>query len=152
MDIFDNDPARNVTRKSVRRGAYWFYVAAILSVINSLIVYFFGVGNMPIAFGVTQWIDGTSGPATAHHLTPPLNILPLIGNMLIAIAVAGFGYFARKGNDVAFATGIFLYTIDAMLAMFLRDFWGFAVHLVILFFLFKGLLASRHVRENATSM
>lgn len=151
MDIFDNDPARHVTRRSVHYGAYWFYIAAILSVINSLIVYFFGVGNMPIAFGISQWVD-PGGPATAHHLTPPYNTIPLIINLLIALAVAGFGYFASRGNDIAFALGIFLYTIDAMLSMFLRDFWGFALHLVILFFMFKGLLASRRVRENAISM
>jgi hypothetical protein len=48
--------------------------------------------------------------------------------------------------------GIFLYTIDAFLTIGLRDFFGFGVHLIALFFLVKGLLASRHIRENAISI
>jgi hypothetical protein len=48
--------------------------------------------------------------------------------------------------------GIFLYVIDAMLTIGLREFFGFGVHLIALFFLIKGLLASRHIRENAVSI
>ena len=39
----------------------------------------------------------------------------------------------------------------ALLSLGLKDFFGFSFHLVGFFFLFRGLLASRHVRENATS-
>jgi hypothetical protein len=47
---------------------------------------------------------------------------------------------------------MFLYLIDAFLSIGVRDFFGFGVHLIGLFFLFKGLLASRHIRENAVSI
>lgn len=155
MDIEATQP-RILDRKTHYAGANWFFWLAALSVIDSLLVYFFGPGYFfgmrnPAAFGATRWIDGTAGPLTSEGWMPPLHTAALIGNLLIAAAFAGFGYFARRGNDVAFVLGIFLYVVDALLSIGLRDFFGFCFHLVGFFFLFRGLLASRHVRENATS-
>ena len=150
MELEATQP-RILDRKTAYAGANWFFWLAALSVINSLAVYYIGIGNTPLAFGVTQWVDGTHGPLTPEAFSPPLTAFGLIINLLIAAGFAGFGYLARRGNDVAFLIGIFLYVVDAMLSIGLRDFWGFSFHLVGFFFLFRGLLASRHVRENATS-
>ena len=147
MDIFDDDSARHVTRTSVLHGADWFIWLAILSVINSLIVYFYNTPNTPIALGITQWVDGTTSGFNASMTTGGLAI-----NIMIAAALAIFGLLARRGNDIAFVVGIFLYVIDAFLMIGLKDFFGFGVHLIGLFFLVKGLLASRHIRENAISI
>jgi hypothetical protein len=147
MDIFDNDSARHVTRTSVMHAADWFFWLAILSVINSLIVYYYQVPNTPIALGITQWVDGTTSGFNATMSTSALVI-----NILIAAAFAAFGLLARRGSDIAFVLGIFLYVIDAVLMIGLKDFFGFGVHLIALFFLVKGLLASRHIRENAVSI
>jgi hypothetical protein len=147
MDIFDDDSARHVTRTSVLHGADWFFWLAILSVINSLIVYFYNIPNTPMALGITQWIDGTQS-----GIKSSLSEGWLVIDLLIAAALAGFGLIARRGSDIAFVVGIFLYLIDAFLMIGMRDFFGFGVHLVALFFLFKGLLASRHIRENAVSI
>ena len=147
MDIFDDDSARHVSRTSILHGANWFFWLAILSVINSLLVYQYQLPNLPIALGITQWLDGTSA-----GLNPTMSTSSLILNLLIAAVLAGFGLLARRGSDLAFVVGIFLYIVDAMLAIGLRDIFGFSVHLIGLFFLVKGLLASRHVRENAVSM
>ena len=147
MDIFDDDSARHVTRTSILHGANWFFWLAILSVINSLLVYQYQIPNTPIALAITQWLDGTSS-----GLNPTMSSSSLVTNLLIAGVLAMFGVLARRGSDLAFVVGIFLYVIDAMLAIGLRDVFGFGVHLIGLFFLFKGLLASRHVRENAVSI
>ena len=147
MDIFDDDSARHVTRTSVLHSADWFFWLAILSVINSLIVYYYQIPNTPIALGITQWVDGTSKGFNASMSSSALAI-----NILIAGVLAMFGFLARRGNDFAFVLGIFLYLVDAMLAIGVRDFFGFGVHLIALFFLVKGLLASRHIRENAVSI
>ncbi len=147
MDIFDDDSARHVTRTSVLHGANWFFWLAILSVINSFIVYFYNTPNTPVALGITQWMDGTTAGFNSS-MTPGW----LIVNILIAGVFAVFGLLARKGNDVVFVLGIFLYAVDAMLTIGLRDLFGFGIHLVGLFFLVKGLLASRHIRENAVSI
>ena len=147
MDIFDDDSARHVTRTSILHGANWFFWLAILSVINSLIVYQYQIPNMPIALAITQWLDGTSA-----GLNPTMSSSSLIINLLLAGVLAAFGLLARRGSDMAFVVGIFLYIVDAMLMIGLRDVFGFGVHLIGLFFLVKGLLASRHVRENAVSI
>jgi len=147
MDIFDDDSARHVTRTSVLHGADWFFWIAILSLINSLIVYYYQTPNSPLALGITRWLDGTTTGFNASMTTGGL-----LTNLLVALVLAVFGLLSRRGNDIAFVVGIFLYVIDAMLVIGLRDFFGFGVHLIALFFLVKGLLASRHVRENAVSI
>jgi hypothetical protein len=147
MDIFDDDSARHVTRSSVLHAADWFFWLAILSIINSLIVFYYQIPNTPIALGITQWLDGTSGAFNGAMSSGELLI-----NIVIACVLAAFGLMARRGSDIAFVVGIFLYVIDSMLIIGLRDFFGFGVHLLALFFLVKGLLASRHIRENAVSI
>ena len=147
MDIFDDDSARHVTRTSVLHAADWFFWLAILSIINSFIVYNYQVPNTPLALGITQWVDGTTSGFNAT-----MSSSALVTNILIAGVLAAFGWMARRGSDVAFVVGIFLYIIDSMLSIGLRDFFGFGVHLIALFFLVKGLLASRHIRENAVSI
>ena len=147
MDIFDDDSARHVTRTSILHGANWFFWLAILSVINTLLVYRYQIPNTPIALAITQWLDGTSA-----GLNPTMSTQSMVINLLIAVGLAMFGVLARRGSDLAFVLGIFLYVVDAMLAIGLRDVFGFGVHLIGLFFLFKGLLASRHIRENAVSI
>ena len=147
MDIFDDDSARHVTRTSVLHGADWFFWIAILSIINSLLVFYYQIPNTPIALGLTQWVDGTTSGFNAS-----MSVTGLITDLLIAGVFAMFGLLARRGSDIAFVVGIFLYVVDAMLSIGVRDFFGFGVHLIALFFLVKGLLASRHIRENAVSI
>ena len=147
MDIFDDDSARHVNRTSVMHGADWFFWIAILSVINSFIVYYYQTPNTPLALGITQWIDGS-----ASGINSSMTAGSLVTNILIALVVAGFGLMARRGSDLAFVVGIFLYVIDAFLMAGMKDLFGFSIHLVALFFLAKGLLASRHIRENAVSI
>jgi hypothetical protein len=64
-------------------------------------------------------------------------------NLGIAAIIASFGYLTRKGGDVAFIVGMFLYVFDAVISLGYRDFFGFGFHMFALFFMFKGLLASR---------
>ncbi len=147
MDIFDDDSARHVTRTSVLHGADWFFWLALLSIVNSLIVYFYNTPNTPVALGLTQWLDGTNG-----GIGSSMSLSWLVNNILIAGCLAMFGLLARKGSDIAFVVGIFVYVIDAFLMIGVRDLFGFGVHLLAIFFLCKGLLASRHLRENAVSI
>jgi hypothetical protein len=143
---YEYAPPRNIFS-----GANWFYWVAILSVLNSFIVWYLTIPNLPFALGVTQWADGTSGHMNSEGWFPPLRIAGLLLNVLIAGVFAIFGYLAKRGSDLAFVVGMFLYICDGMLLIGLRDVFGSLFHLIPLFFIFKGLLASRHLRENATS-
>src|SRR5688572_750776 len=112
MDIFDDDSARHVTRTSVLHGADWFFWLAILSVINSLIVYYYNTPNTPVALGITQWIDGTH-----TGIKSTLTEGWLVVDIAIAAGLATFGLLARRGSDIAFVVGMFLYLIDAFLSI-----------------------------------
>lgn len=123
----------------MRRGADWFFWIAALSVINSLLVTFSATPNFIFGLGATRWVDELF---RANSLAP-VSVSGLAFSLAIAGIFAAFGYFARKGNDRAFVLGIFLYVVDTIVVLGFKDFFGFGFHLVALFFLFKGLLASR---------
>jgi len=123
----------------MHRGAEWFFWIAALSVINSLAVTFSWTGNMIFGLGATRLVDETF---RANSLAP-VSVNGLIFSLAIAAAFIYIGYLARRGSDNAFVVGMFLYVIDAMIVLGFKDFFAFGFHLVALFFLFKGLLASR---------
>lgn len=152
MENIEQQTIQYSPRKAKFSGAHWFYWLAAASIVNSLVVFYFNTPNSMAAFGITRWIDGTSGALTAEGVVPPMLASALVVNILIALVFAAFGYLAARGSDIAFVLGIFLYLIDAMLIIGLRDFFGFGFHLVGLYFLIRGLLASRHLRENATTI
>ena len=129
--------------RDMRTGANWFFWIAALSVINTFVVTFGGTFNFAVGLGVTRYVDGMLPGQAGPGGYPELPLAALGLNILIAAAFAGFGYFARRGSDVAFVIGMFLYVADAMVVLGFKDFFGFAFHLLALFFLFKGLLASR---------
>ena len=126
--------------REMRLGANWFIWVAIFSVINTFIVFFFpDLPKLFWALGMTQYVDAnvTFANAGAQQLSG------LAINLGIAGVFAAFGYLARKGNDVAFIVGMFLYLFDTVVALGYRDFFGVGFHLLAIFFMFKGLLGSR---------
>ena len=125
--------------REMQLGANWFLWVSILAVINSFIVWYFGLWSQFFGLGATQYVD-------AHMLAAGTESQRLAGlaiNLGIAGVFAAFGYLARKGSDVAFILGMFLYIFDSVVALGYRDFFGFGFHMFALFFMFKGLLASR---------
>jgi hypothetical protein len=129
----------SVTAKAaeMRMGANWFFWIAILAVANSLLIYFFNFANHLVGLGMSLYIDGKFvGDETQRSAA-------LIINIALAGMFAFFGYFARKGNDFAFILGMFIYFFDAIVLLGYGEFFAVAFHLFCLFFLFKGLLASR---------
>lgn len=125
--------------REMKLGANWFFWVAIASVVHSFIIFYFAMRGMSFGLAMNHYVDnrftlaGFDGP----------HVSGLLINIGIAVVFALFGYFARKGNDAAFIVGMFLYVVDLVIALGYREFWGAAIHLVVLFFMFKGLLASR---------
>lgn len=125
--------------REMQLGASWFYWVAILAVANSLIVWYFGIPSLFFSLGTTQYVDAhwlAAGPASQRTTG-------LVMNLALAGILAAFGYLSRKGSDVAFIIGMFLYVFDAVVSLGYRDFFGFGFHMFALFFMAKGLLASR---------
>lgn len=126
--------------REMQLGANWFLWVSILAVINSFIVYYFNLPSLFFGLGATQYVDANVITATAPESQ---RLAGLAINFGIAGIIASFGYLTRKGGDVAFIIGMFLYVFDAVVTLGYRDFFAFAFHLFALFFMFKGLLASR---------
>lgn len=125
--------------REMRLGANWFFWVSILAVVNSLFVFFSGLPNLFFGLGTTQFVDAhwiASGPEDQR-------VAGLAINLGIAGVIAAFGFLARKGGDVAFVIGMFLYVFDMTVALGYRDLFGAAFHIFALFFMFKGLLGSR---------
>jgi hypothetical protein len=137
--VMDQPSSAGTKVLEMRRGAYWFFWIAALSVINSLAVTFGGMANMLFGLGATRVVDEAFKAGTLSAVSSS----GLAISLAIAAVFAGFGYFARRGSDIAFILGMFLYVIDAMILIAFRDMFAFGFHMVAVFFLFKGLLASR---------
>lgn len=123
----------------MRLGASWFYWVAIAAVLSTFLVYFVNFQTHFLGLGVNEYLDsralGGTGDAARW------------GTIILQIAIAGilaaFGYFAWKGSDIAFILGLFLYFVDAVVLLGYREIFAFGFHLFAMFFIFKGLLASR---------
>lgn len=123
---------------AMRFGANWFFWVAILAAASSLLVYFFNFYDHFVGLGVSHYFEvNAAAGADSQRMTA------LLIALAAAAALALFGYFARQGNDVAFILGMFLYFVDGVVLLGYREFFAFAFHLFAIFFMFKGLLASR---------
>ena len=135
----------------MRRGANWFFWIAILAAVPMFLIYFGKVllspsmiysgvlANRLVGLGTGLYVDalfaasGGEGP----------QVTALAVNLVLVGLLVLFGYLARRGNDFAFILGMFLYFFDAVVLLGYREFFAFGFHIFCLFFLFKGLLASR---------
>ena len=125
--------------RAMRLGANWFFWVAILAVFDMLLVFYSGLPNFFWGLGVTHYVDSTiTNAGGAQHSVEGLAV-----NLAIAGILFGFGYLARKGSDFFFILGMFLYIVDAIVLLGYRDLFAFCFHIFALFFMFKGLLASR---------
>jgi len=123
----------------MQMGANWFYWAAILAAASSLVYHFTGFATHLVGLGVSQYIDANAAASGIESQRWGA----LFVNLGFAGILAAFGYFAGKGNDLAFILGMFLYLFDSVVLLGYREFFPFAFHLFVLFFIAKGLLASR---------
>lgn len=125
--------------REMQLGANWFLWMSILAVADIVVSFFAGWAGTFIGLGITRYVDN-------HMLasgTEADRVAGLAINLGIAGILAAFGFLARRGSDFAFILGMFLYFADAVVLLGYRDIFGFSVHILALFFIFKGLLASR---------
>jgi hypothetical protein len=145
--IIDHSPD-NPSPADVTRGANWFFWIAILSVIASAITYFGNTYLSFLNFGVAQLIYGAPVGWINVETAPYTPMTALIINIVIAVFFAVFGYFARNRSSWAFLIGFFLYMFDSLITIGLRDLLGFAFHMLVIFFIFKGLVATRRLYQG----
>ena len=126
--------------EDVKKGAAWFIWIALLSIINTIIVYLNGNVNFIIGLGTTQIVDELS----IFEEPGGFNLDKTIGlsiDLLITSIFFLFGYYARQKKTWAFIIGMVLYALDGLIFLPVQDFWGFGFHIFALIMIFKGFQA-----------
>lgn len=125
-----------------KSGANWFFWIAALTVINSSVIAFFNSDYIfVIGLGATQIIDYLGYELLKESLSHTiLNVILFTLDMIIIGIFVLFGIFARKRYTWAYIVGMVLYSLDAFIFIWLKDFLSFGFHLFALYFIYHGLI------------
>lgn len=138
--------------KEFKNGAGWFYWLAGLSLVNSVVALVGGNLNFVFGLGITQIVDGLA-----------LGLYETYGNFVIKALALGvdfcvsgifilFGVFANKRHKWAFIAGMVLYSLDSIIFILIKDYFGLAFHAFALYLIFRGFKASKEIAELENSL
>jgi hypothetical protein len=123
-----------------KRSALWFYWIAALSVINAAAAIAGEHRRFIVGLGITQVFTGIAA-RVGRGWTPVLIIdLLVIGSFVV------LGTLALRGKLWAFGAGFAVYALDGLIFFLARDWVGLAFHVLVLFFIFKGIEAARRLK------
>jgi len=120
----------------IKSGANWYFIIAVLSLINTIIMVAGGQTRFVVGLGITSIFD-----AIGTELGGPGVLIALLLSILVAVLFIIIGVFARKRHMWAFIVGMVLYGFDGLLLLLLKDIWSLAFHALALYFIFKGVKA-----------
>ncbi len=120
--------------RNIKRGANWFYWIAVFSLLNFLLV----VSDADLSFLVGL---GTTNIFThiGHELDARLLAYAGIATLVFIGLFIVFGYYSRKLKVWAFITGMVIYFADALVLVYIQDWFSLVFHVIGLVFLFLGL-------------
>jgi len=121
----------------IRSAGSWFYWIAGLSLVNTIIAFSGSSWRFLFGLGLTQLFDQGLGGTSAASL-------------LLSVIVVGFcavlGVFANRGHLWAFIVGMVLFALDGVIFLIGQAWLGVGFHVLVLFFLFRGLQACLSLR------
>ncbi len=121
-----------------RAGAVWFYWAAALAVAAAVLHAYGQTWSSALSFGVLQ------SPVSA-----PLRLGSPVGALAVTVTFFVFiGVFANAGQRWAFGIGMLAYAADGALFAMQQQWFGVALHVIILFFLYQGIVAAGMRKQN----
>ena len=127
-----------------RRGAFWFYWIASLSLVNSVLALAGQDWRFIIGLGMTQIVDALAAQAGRGWTAALLFDAPLIGGFVL------LGTRAVRGHAWAFLVGVSLYGLDALISLLAQDWLGLGFHVFVVIMILKGFQAARHAAARAT--
>lgn len=125
-----------------KSGANWFYWIAGLSLINSIIVMMGGEWSFIVGLGATQIIDALGKMMGENGKFISFGIDIIIMGVFVL-----FGFLCNKKYKWAFVIGMVLYALDGLLFLLIPDILSIGFHILVLFFIFSGLKASKELSE-----
>jgi len=127
-----------------RRGAFWFYWIASLSLVNSALAFAGQDWRFIIGLGMTQIVDALAARAGRGWTAALLFDAPLIGGFVL------LGTRAVRGHAWAFLLGVSLYGLDGLISLLAHDWLGLGFHVFVVIMILKGFQAARHLAARAT--
>lgn len=134
--------------KKFKSGASWFFWIAGLSLVNSVMAFTGSDRSFLVGLAVTQIVDATAQVGTAQGGPAGLSYVALGIDIAVFAVLVAFGAFSRK-HPTAFAVGMVLYALDAVLCGVLQMWEHLGFHALALFFLWRGLSALRQLHAAA---
>lgn len=155
MDSIFQDPEKEASNTEpdedviaqVRSGANWFYWIAGLSLVNSAIYAFGGDISFILGLAITQVVDGIADASIVEGAPAGLKFIAVGIDLVIAFIFILFGYFANKGLAWAFIVGSVVYIFDGLIYLLFDSMFAAAFHAFALFFIVRGFLASRKLKQ-----
>ena len=127
-----------------RRGAFWFYWIAGLSLVNSVLAFAGQDWRFIIGLGMSQIVDALATRAGRGWTAALLFDALLIGGFVL------LGTLAVRGHAWAFLVGVSLYGLDGLISLLVHDWLGLGFHVFVVIMILKGFQAARHLAARAT--
>lgn len=120
-------------RKTVKNAGNWFYIIAVLSIVNTIAAATGSNFGFIVGLGITQVFD--------YFLIEAFGEVT-IWNMVTAIVFSGtfgvIGYYANKHVKNAFVIGMIFYGFDMILFILALDIISIGFHIFALVMIYKG--------------
>jgi hypothetical protein len=150
MDEFEQAQYAEVLQR-YKTGANWFYWIAGLTIITSVIAIFGGGWRFLISLGSTQLIDGIAEVFSAELGSAP-KIIAFVLDLIVTGVFVLFGYLSNQKYLWAYMAGMVVFLLDGLVNLVVVDWIGVIVHVVVLFFMFRGYQAGRELMSLEQAM
>ena len=137
-----------------RSGVGWFNWIAGLSILNSVIFYFGASITFVTGLGITQFVDGFIA-ALIEDLGSAYNYVRVIGfviNLLFAGVFIILGVLGRKRKRWPIILGLVVYTLDMILLLFFKDWFGMIFHALALIGIWGALKVMKELETLESSV
>jgi hypothetical protein len=130
----------------IKNGSAWFFIIAVLSIVNSIIFYTDGSIYFIFGLGITQLADGFF-----YSMSDYFGIIAIVSGLMVNAVLAGLlvyiGFMARKLKNWAFITGMILYGLDTIVFVIFNDQIGILAHVFAFTIIF---MSYRALKDSST--
>lgn len=130
--------------QSYKSGANWFYWIAGLTLLTSVIGLTGGEWRFFLSLGTTQIIDAIAYGA-ASELGEATKVIAIVLDIFITAMFVAFGVLANKRLFWAYIVGMVVFFMDGLVSLAIFDWLGAGMHVLALFFMFRGYQAGRQL-------
>jgi hypothetical protein len=129
-----------------KKGAGWFYLIAVLSLVNTIMILSGSDRTFALGLGVTMFVD-----SIAAHLYKQQGahwgVLAFAGvfDLIVLSLVVLCGWLSRKRMQIVFGIGMALYLFDGLLCLPFGLMIGIAIHAFALWGMWTGFVAYRQL-------